>query len=94
MKYIAILITMFASSAYASAPETCLEMTRDYLLSKDAAQPEMLIDYKRERFMASCKADDAGFNQALTELVVEDSFIYAIHDDRDTVRLDSSSYRI
>ena len=85
---------MFASSANASTPETCLEMARDYLLSKDAAQPEMLINSKRERFMAFCKADDAGFNQALTELVVEDSFIYAIHDNRDTVRLDSSLYSI
>ncbi len=93
MKYIVLLITAFASSANASTPESCIEMARDYLLSKDNAQPEMIIDNKRSRFMESCTADDE-FNRALTELVFEDRVIHAIYDNQDTDQLERSLYKI
>ena len=92
MKYLVLLITLFASTSHASTDENCIEMARDYLMSVDQAQPAMVVDSKREKFVALCKADD-DFIQAFKQRKVVGEPAYAIHNNKAADR-NRSFYRI
>lgn len=94
MKYMALLLTLAASSVNASSPGNCLSVARDYLIAMDQLQPEMLINAKRERFITVCRTDEEFINKALIERIAEGDAVYAIQDDHGADRLAWSSYRM
>ena len=94
MKYIALLAMLLSFPIQANTPDNCIKMARDYLLSIDQAQPEILTNSKREVFLESCQADAAGFNQALMQLVMEDSVVHAIYDNQKIDQLDKHLLKI
>lgn len=93
MKYLVVLITLFASTAHASSAENCIDMARDYLMSVDQAQAAMIVDSKREKFVALCKAND-DFNQAFKQRGVVGEPAYAIHNNKAADHGNRSFYRI
>ncbi len=72
------LLLLTSSAAYAASPEACLNMARDYLVAVDNDQPDTQIVYSREIYMSRCKTDNP-FNQELTQLILENKAIKAIH---------------
>lgn len=94
MKYMALILTLVASTANASPAGNCLSMARDYLIAMDQSQPGMLINNKRERFVAACRMDEEFINKALTQRIAEGDAVYAIQDDHSNDRIARSSYRM
>jgi hypothetical protein len=72
------LLLLAAPAAYAASPEECLNMARDYLAAVDKNQSDTQIVYTREIYMSRCKTDNP-FNQELTQLILENRAIKAIH---------------
>ena len=94
MKYMALLLTLVVTSANASTSGNCLSAARDYLIAMDQLQPEMLINAKRDRFIAVCRSDEEFVNKALTERIARGDAVYAIQNGHVTDRLARSSYRM
>jgi hypothetical protein len=79
MRFIMLtLLLLSTNAAYATSPEQCLNLARDYLIAVDKNQSDTQIVYARENFLAQCKTD-APFNQNLTQLVVDNKIMKAIH---------------
>jgi len=72
------LLLLATPAAYAASPEECLNMARDYLAAVDQNQSDTQVVYARETFMSHCKTGNQ-FNQELTQLIVENKAIKAIH---------------
>lgn len=93
MRYLVLFFALFASSANASTSGNCLDMARNYLIALDQVQPEMIIDSKREQFIASCKSDDE-FIQTFTQHDARGEPERAIHKNHAADHFEKSFYRI
>ena len=93
MRYLVLLITLFTCSANASTSENCLDMARNYLIALDQVQPEMIIDSKREQFVAFCKADNE-FIQTFSQHAAKGEPVHAIHNNYAADHLERSFYRM
>lgn len=79
MRFIMLTLLLLATSAAnATSPEQCLNLARDYLIAVDKNQSDTQIIYARENFLSQCKTENP-FNQNLTELVVDNKIMKAIH---------------
>ena len=79
MRFLIIpLLLLCTPAAYATPSEECLNMARDYLIAVDKNQSDTQIVYARENFLSRCKNDNQ-FNHKLTQLVVDNKVIKAIH---------------
>ena len=79
MRFLFITLLLLSTpAAYAASAEECLNMARDYLTAVDKSQSDTQIVYTREIYMSKCKTDNP-FNQELTQLILENKAIKAIH---------------
>lgn len=91
MRFIFITLLLLSTpAAYAASPEECLNMARDYLAAVDKNQSDTQTVYARETFMSHCKTGSQ-FNQELTQLIVEDKAIKAIHVRKSSNRKSANS---
>ena len=93
MRYLVLFFALFASSANASTSGNCLDMARNYLIALDQAQPEMIIDSKREQLVAFCKADGE-FIQTFSQHMAKGEPVQAIHNHHAADHLERSFYRM
>lgn len=93
MRYLVLLFALFASSANASTSENCLDMARIYLIALDKMQAEMIIDSKREQFVAFCKTDGE-FIQTFSQHTAKGEPVLAIHNNYAADHLERSFYRM
>ncbi|MDT8282490.1 MAG: hypothetical protein RQ982_06690 [Gammaproteobacteria bacterium] len=89
LRFITLLL-LCTPAAYAASPEECLNMARNYLAAVTKNQSDTQIVYAREKFMSHCKTGNP-FNQELTQLIIEDKAMKAIHVRQNPDRKSASS---
>ena len=93
MKYLALLVALFAFSTQASASGDCFSMARNYLMAVDQSQPVKMINNKRQQFVEVCRMDKS-FTRTLTQREARGDAGYAIHDNQYADYYKKSTYRM
>jgi len=83
--FITTLLLLSTPVVFAASPEECLNMARDYLSAVEKNQSDTQIVYAREIFLSRCKTSNT-FNQHLTQLVIDNKVIKAIHVRKSSTR--------